>query len=202
MKVSREQAAENRDRMIGVAARLFRERGFDGIGVSDLMKEAGLTHGAFYGNFAAKEDLMAAACTNAIDATLTSWSGFTAAAPDAPFEAVAARYLSRAHVENPGLGCVAAALGADIARHGDAVKRAATAGISAQIDFLAGVLPGKSQAIRHEKAIAAFASMVGAMLLARSVDDPLLAEEILQATASALPGPARRREATDAALKP
>ena len=60
MKVSREQAAQNRERIVEAAAQLFRERGFDGIGVADLMKEAGLTHGGFYGHFSSKEDLIAA----------------------------------------------------------------------------------------------------------------------------------------------
>ena len=59
MKVSREQAAANRERILDVATRLFRERGLDGIGVADLMREAGLTHGGFYGHFASKEDLIA-----------------------------------------------------------------------------------------------------------------------------------------------
>jgi len=74
MKVSREQAAENRERIVQVAAKLFRERGFDGVGVADLMKAAGLTHGGFYGHFASKEDLAGEACGRAINRPLQIWS--------------------------------------------------------------------------------------------------------------------------------
>ena len=74
MKVSREQAAQNRERIVEAAARLFRERGFEGIGVADLMKEAGLTHGGFYGHFSSKDDLIAEASEHALAESLAVWS--------------------------------------------------------------------------------------------------------------------------------
>ena len=81
MKVSREQAAQNRDRIVEAAAQLFRERGFEGIGVADLMKEAGLTHGGFYGHFSSKEDLIAEASARALTRSLALWSKLAERAP-------------------------------------------------------------------------------------------------------------------------
>ena len=102
MKVTREQAAENRERVVQVAAKLFRERGFDGIGVADLMKAAGLTHGGFYGNFASKDDLAAEASGRAMDETLQNWSTVIAKAPDEGFSRIVDRYVSEGHRDNPG----------------------------------------------------------------------------------------------------
>src|SRR5687767_6494448 len=133
MKVSREQAAENRERVVQVAAKLFRERGFDGIGVADLMKAAGLTHGGFYGNFASKDDLAAEASSRAMDETLQNWSTVVAKEPGAGFSRIVDRYVSEGHRDNPGKGCLIAALGSDIRRQARPVRRAATNGIQAFI---------------------------------------------------------------------
>ena len=97
MRVSRIQAAENRDTVINVASRLFREHGFDGIGLKDLMKGAGLTQGAFYKQFASKEDLAAQASRRAMESATHRWSAATAAKPDDPLGAVIAFYLSMDH---------------------------------------------------------------------------------------------------------
>src|ERR1700687_1116601 len=97
MKVTREQAAKNRERVLDVAARLFRERGFDGVGVADLMKAAGLTHGGFSGHFASQEDLIPRACSRALAGSLARWSRLADGAPEGPLRAIAASYLSAAH---------------------------------------------------------------------------------------------------------
>src|SRR6476646_5916258 len=94
MRVSRTQAAENRQTVINVASRLFRERGFDGIGLKDLMKGAGLTQGAFYKQFASKEDLTVEASKRALESASGRWSDAAAANPDNPLEAVIGFYLS------------------------------------------------------------------------------------------------------------
>src|SRR3954453_6223646 len=104
MKVSREQAALNRERIVETAAQLFRERGFEGIGVADLMKEAGLTHGGFYGHFASKEDLMAEASARALTRSLALLNELAEGAPGDPVSAVADAYLSSRHRDNPGAG--------------------------------------------------------------------------------------------------
>ena len=187
MKVSREQAAENRERVLGVAAQLFRERGFDGVGLADIMKAAGLTHGGFYGQFASKEDLMAQASARAFAGGVAWWSRLAAAAPEQPRDAVTSRFLSTAHRDQPGQGCWVAALGSEVARQAGPVRHALTEGITAMVDLLAQWMPGRFKAAKREKALALYAGMVGALVLARAVDDAALSEEILQAVARTLP---------------
>jgi TetR/AcrR family transcriptional repressor of nem operon len=189
MKVSREQAAENRERILDVAAQLFRERGFDGIGVADLMKAAGLTHGGFYGHFSSKEDLAAQACARALTRSLDNWNRLADHAPDSPLSAITSSYLSTRHRDRPGTGCTLAALGPDISRQNPSVRRTVTEGVHHAVEFLARLIPGKSRAVKHEKALATFASMVGALVLARAVDDPVLSEEILQAVSTSISRP-------------
>lgn len=187
MKVSREQATENRERVVAVAAQLFRERGFDGVGLADIMKTAGLTHGGFYGQFASKEDLMAQAAARAFNGGVAWWNQLAADKPDQPLEAVTSRFLSTAHRDQPGRGCWVAALGAEVARQPLSVRRAVTEGITAMAELLAQWMPGRSKAAKREKALAAYASMVGGLVLARAVDDAAFSEEILQAVARTLP---------------
>jgi TetR/AcrR family transcriptional repressor of nem operon len=181
MKVTREQAAANRERVLDVAARLFRERGFSGIGVAELMKGAGLTHGGFYGQFDSKDDLMAQACTRAFEVSREHWQQLAARAPDGPLAAIAAAYLSTAHRDHPGDGCVVAALGAEAARAPGPVRRAITDGVRDLVDQFVRLLPGRSAAARRQKALATFASFVGALVLSRAVDDPAFSKEILAA---------------------
>src|SRR4051812_38748026 len=137
MKVSREQAAENRERILDVAAQLFRERGFDGIGVADLMKAAGLTHGGFYGHFSSKEDLVAQACARALTRSLDNWNRLADRAPDSPLSAITNSYLSTRHRDQPGAGCTLAALGPDISRQNPSVRRTVTEGVRHAVELLA-----------------------------------------------------------------
>lgn len=181
MKVSREQAAANRERILDVASGLFRERGFDGIGVADLMKHAGLTHGGFYGHFSSKEDLMAQACDRALSESVAKWKRRCARSDTEPLSAIAKAYLSTANRDDPGAGCTVAALGAEVSRHGSKVRRSITGGVRSLVEILARIVPGKSRVAKRRIALATFASMVGALVLARAVDDPELSEEILDA---------------------
>jgi TetR/AcrR family transcriptional repressor of nem operon len=187
MKVSREQAAENRQRIVEVAARLFRERGFDGVGVADLMKTAGLTHGGFYGHFRSKEALMAEACEQAISTTGRHWKATLAASESPALEALAEGYLSTNHRDNPGNGCVIAALANDAARQAPPVRQVYTRSVKRFIDTLSQALPGRAEADRRQQAVAACASMVGALILARAIDDDALSQEFLDAVAAQLP---------------
>jgi TetR/AcrR family transcriptional regulator, transcriptional repressor for nem operon len=182
MKVTRAQAAQNRQRILDVAAQLFREHGFEGIGVADLMKEAGLTHGGFYGHFSSKDDLIAQASARELTRSLEHWSNFAGRASDDPLSAVAGTYLTRSHRDNPGTGCVLAALGPDVSRQGPAVRRAVTDYVRSVVDLLAKLVPGKSKAARRQKALSTYATLVGAMVLARAVDDRTLSQEILDAS--------------------
>jgi TetR/AcrR family transcriptional repressor of nem operon len=165
MRVSREQAARNRERILDAAAQLFRERGFEGIGVADLMKEAGLTHGGFYGHFSSKDDLIAQASARELTRSLAYWSTVGERASGDRLSAIAAVYLTSKHRDNPGAGCVLAALGPDVSRQGPAVRRTVTDYVRSVCD-LAQLVPGKSKDAR-QKAISTYATLVGAMVLAR-----------------------------------
>ncbi len=187
MKVTREQAAQNRDRVLDVAAQLFRERGFNGIGVADLMKSAGLTHGGFYGQFASKQDLMAQSCSRASQDTLKKFQAAANRTPGSPLTGVAQMYLSTLHRDQPGHGCLIAALGAEAAREGPPLRRALSESVQSVVALLAGWVQGRTKAIRRERALSAYASMVGALVLARAVDDEALSNEILQSVMVSLP---------------
>src|ERR671912_425193 len=181
MKVTREQAAQNRQRILDVAAQLFREHGFEGIGVADLMKEAGLTHGAFYGHFSSKDDLIAEASARALARSLELFSNLAERTSPDPLSAVAGAYLTTKHRDDPGTGCLLAALGSDVSRQGPAVRRAVTDHIRSAVDLLTKLLPAKSKAARKQKAISTYATLAGSMVLARAVDDPELSQDILAA---------------------
>src|SRR3954454_13876508 len=122
MRVSRDQAEKNRQTVINVASHLFREPGFDGIGLKDLMEAAGLTQGAFYKQFASKEDLAAQASERALESATRRWSAAAEAHPKDPLGAIIAFYLSMAHREETADGCPVVALGADAARQGADLK--------------------------------------------------------------------------------
>ncbi len=180
MKVSREQAAENRARVVKTATRLFRERGFDGVAVADLMREAGLTHGGFYGQFKSKDALELEACRDAAALAVRSWEKRATA------ENIYGYYLSETHLCDPGGGCVYATLASDVSRSKNKkLKRVFADGFTRLVDILAAALPGAAKA-RRQKALSSFSMMVGAVLLARAVGDDELSEEILAATRAEL----------------
>jgi TetR/AcrR family transcriptional repressor of nem operon len=193
MKVSREQAAENRDRIVEVAGRLFRERGFDGVGVANLMKAAGLTHGGFYGHFESKEDLAVEACERVLARTAELWPAIVAKNPEAPLKGLLDRYLTTRHRDRPGEGCIYAALASDVARRDSpALRRAFTTALRPWIDTLVRIVPGRSRRARRQKAIVCLSTMVGALILARAVDDAELSDEILAAARASSGEPSRQ----------
>jgi TetR/AcrR family transcriptional regulator, transcriptional repressor for nem operon len=192
MRVSRKRAAENRDRILDAASSLFRAKGFGGIGVADIMRSAELTHGGFYGHFASKEDLAAEASRRSAARATANWQRVVAEAPDKPYTALLDHYLAASHRDEPGKGCAFAALGTDAARSGPAVRKAFAEGLRPLLDILTNALPGFSKAPRRRKAIAAMATLVGALTLARAVGDDALSDEILEAV---------RHELRDAAYR-
>jgi TetR/AcrR family transcriptional regulator, transcriptional repressor for nem operon len=172
MRVTREKAAENRARIVETASRLFRERGFDGVGLDAIMKEAGLTHGGFYGHFASKEDLAAEAVARALE------QGAGLQSRNANVADFVSDYLSESHFADRANGCVLAALGGDLARRGEGVRSGVTSYVHTALERLAGLCTGTA-AVRRRRAISTLAGVVGAMTLARAVEDPSLSEEIL-----------------------
>ncbi len=182
MKVTREEANASRERILEGAARLFREKGLDGIGVANLMRDAGLTHGAFYGHFDSKEELMGAACERAMQGSIERWERIAASGRGSVMKRIAAAYLSPRHRDAPGAGCAVAALAGDVARQGGAARRSFTEGLCLQLRWLASATLGRTAAARRKRAIAEYSTLVGALVLARAVDDSALSEEILAAT--------------------
>jgi TetR/AcrR family transcriptional regulator, transcriptional repressor for nem operon len=183
VRVTREQAAAHREKILDVAGTLFRERGFDGIGVADIMKQAGLTHGGFYGHFKSKDDLAAEITGRVLGRP--GWLERLTGTPKPSFAEVVREYLSPRHREDAGRGCLLAALGSDVVRQPRSVRRAFTDGLRLRVKVLQELLPGRSAA-RRQKALATMAGLVGALILARAVDDPQLSDEILDAATSTL----------------
>jgi len=179
MKVSREQVAENRRRILDAAAQLFRERGFDSVSVAEVMKAAGLTHGGFYGHFDSKDALIEAAISHTPPARRNGPTLKEAAR-------YADAYLSKHHRNDVGGGCEFAALGTEAARASPEVRRTLTESLRRQIATLAESSAGSSQQQRRETAIASLATMMGAVMLARIADDTQLADEILVAARASL----------------
>jgi TetR/AcrR family transcriptional regulator, transcriptional repressor for nem operon len=184
MRVTREQAAANREKVLQAAGTLFRQHGFDGIAVADIMKRAGLTHGGFYGHFPSKDDLAAEACARVLGTG--GWVERLTGTPTPSLGALIRAYLSASHRDDPGRGCLMAAVGSDVARQPRAVRQAFTEGFRARVDALLELVPGRSAAARRRKALATMAGLVGALVLARAIDDRALSDEILQATAAEL----------------
>lgn len=181
MRVSRSQAEQNRQTVIDVASRLFREHGFDGIGLKDLMKGAGLTQGAFYKQFASKEDLAAQASSRAMEHATRRWSAAVAAKPGDPLGAVIDFYLSTGHREERMDGCPVVALGSDAARQGSDVKASFESGIREYLELLGGWLDDAHGKNPGDKAMAILSTMVGAVVLSRAVNDEWLSKQFLQA---------------------
>lgn len=194
MKVSREAAARTRERILDAAGQLFRENGFDGVGVADIMKQAGLTHGGFYGHFASKDDLVAAVCNEMSARRADVWG--TADGP-ARLRSFLEGYLSATHRDQPGDGCGLAALGADVAREPLPARAAFTEALRARLARLTTMIPGRSAAARRRKALATLAGIVGALTLSRAVTDPALSDELLAAARETFAGPGE-----DEALSP
>ncbi|WP_428697376.1 TetR/AcrR family transcriptional regulator [Stappia sp.] len=173
MKVSREQMAENRQRILEEAGRLFRDKGFDAVSVAEVMKAAGLTHGGFYGHFSSKDDLIA----QTLDHVLAGGSG-----GNGDICGYVDAYLSPRHRDNAAGGCPNAALAAAIRHQGPAARLAMTDGLRSQIGRVEEALPAMDPGDRRRAAIGSWAAMVGAVMLARAVDDPALSDEILEQT--------------------
>ncbi|KQM81811.1 transcriptional regulator [Sphingomonas sp. Leaf23] len=174
MRVSREQMAANRARILDEAGRLFRERGFDAVTVADVMNAAGLTHGGFYGHFASKDALIAASVAH-------SMASQDAGEPT-DFARFLDAYLVPQHRDAAAQGCPTAALAGLLRTQQPAARTAMAAGLSAQIDRLTALMPGDSDAERRRAAIGNWSAMVGALILARAVGDDPMSDRILADT--------------------
>ncbi|MEO6281699.1 TetR family transcriptional regulator [Roseateles sp.] len=183
MKVTRAQAEENRERILDNAAQLFRERGFDGIGLNDLMQAAGLTRGGFYGHFESKDDLAAQATQRALQVNREQWKVQT----DRSLQGWVKAYLSDAHRDRLGVGCALVALAGDAARGTAAVKAVFAEEVDSFAKTLQSQMPGVDEAARREQALAMLSTLVGSLLLSRAVGDTGLSSELRKAARKSLP---------------
>jgi TetR/AcrR family transcriptional repressor of nem operon len=183
MRVTRAQAEANREAVINAASRLFREHGFDGIGLKDLMKGAGLTQGGFYKQFESKENLAALASRRAMESATRRWSSVAASSSD-PLRAVIDLYLSAGHRGETADGCPLVALGADAARQSPEIRTPFQDGIKAHLQVLEELMPEQGEPHPDEKAMVVLSLMVGAVTLSRIVTDENLSNRLLQAAAN------------------
>ena len=177
---SRKEATH--ERIVEAAARAIRRSGYGGTGVADIMKDAGLTHGGFYAHFDSREAMLAEAADRAGADTVATMTRVAAAAPpEQALQAMIRAYLSKEHVEAVETGCAVAALGSEMPRQAPEVRRAATRRIKEMIDLVARQSPDWGQPGAHERALVTVATAVGALVLARAVDDPKLSDALREA---------------------
>lgn len=177
---SRKEATH--DRIVKTAARAIRRSGYDGTGVAEIMKEAGLTHGGFYAHFESREAMLAEAADRAGVDGMAVMARVAAEAPPAKaLEAMLRAYLSKEHVKGVETGCAVAALGSEMPRQAPKVRRAATRRIKEMVDLVARQSPEWGRPGAHERALVTLATAVGALVLARAVDDPKLSDAVREA---------------------
>ena len=177
------------ERILEAAARAIRRSGYDGVGVADIMKEAGLTHGGFYAHFDSRDAMLAEAADRAGAESVAAQEQLAAsAAPEDALRTLVKAYLSREQVERAETGCPIAALGSEMPRQAPEVRRAATRRIKEFIDLVGRHSSNWGQPGGHEHALATTATMVGALVLARAVDDPILSDSMLEAARQSLTG--------------
>ena len=199
MRYSKEHKQETHTRIVKKAAVLLREKGAHGIGVSDLMKEAGLTHGGFYAHFDSREALVIEAFAYAMDRSTERWRQIVAQTPpDKRLATIIDSYLTAVHRDDPGHGCAITALGSDIARESPKTRKAFASKLNDMIEMMADQVPELPRKVARQQAIAALSTMVGALVLSRVAGSGDFSGEILDVGREA----ALERTATATARKP
>jgi TetR/AcrR family transcriptional repressor of nem operon len=187
MRYSREHKLETHARIVKKAAVRLREKGAHGIGVADLMKDAGLTHGGFYAHFDSREALVIEAFTEAMDRSTERWRKLAEQTPpDRRLATIVNAYLTPVHRDDPGHGCAVPALGAEIARETPKTRKAFAAKLEQMIDMLAGQIPELPPKAGRKQAMAAVATMMGTLVLARIAGNGDFSDEILAAGRAAV----------------
>ena len=170
------------DRIVDAAARAIRRSGYNGTGVADIMKDAGLTHGGFYAHFPSREAMLAEAADRAGCESVAVMERIAAGSPPRlALRAMMQAYLSKEHVNGIETGCATAALGSEMPRQAPEVRRAATRRIKEMIDLIARQSPDWGRPGAHEHALFTAATLVGALVLARAVDDSKLSDDLRRA---------------------
>ena len=189
-RVSRAEAESHREQITDASARLFKERGLKGVSVADLMGAAGLTHGGFYGHFESKDALAGVAVTRAFEQSAERWRKRVAAEPDAAAgrATLVDKVLAPRSLKDVGMGCPSVSMATDVAREPAAapIRTAFFDGLEALVQILAEVESGPDAAARRGAALADYATMAGALLLARATEGTPLAAELLAAARARL----------------
>jgi TetR/AcrR family transcriptional repressor of nem operon len=181
MRVTREQMAEHRQKILDSAGKLFRAKGFEAVTVAEVMQAAGMTHGGFYGHFKSKDDLIAETLAHALQ---PSGAG-------GDFAGFLKRYLSPRHRDDFSGGCPTAGLAAESIRQAPEARAAATKGLRVTIERLSQAAPSRTDADKRRSAIGTWSAMVGALILSRLCDDAELSDEVLRETRSWIEGKAK-----------
>jgi TetR/AcrR family transcriptional repressor of nem operon len=183
---SQADKAQTHERIVAIASRRLRERGLEGIGVADVMEEAGLTVGGFYKHFDSREALVVEALAASFGTWQSQIGAPTTGGEKLTIEKLIGNYLSNDHRDNPGKGCAISALAADLARSSPTTRKQCTEQVQHNLDLVAGLLEIGDDASKRARAIFAFSVMVGAVSLARAVCDKALSDEILATAATRL----------------
>ena len=180
MRYSKEHKQETHARIVKKASVRLREKGAHGIGVADLMKEAGLTHGGFYAHFDSREALVIEAFGYAMDRASEHWRNVTAEIPpDKRLQAIVDAYVSATHRDDPGRGCAVPTLGAEIARESAKTRKAFAAKLDQMIDLVADQIPDVPRKTARRLAMGTMATMMGALVMSRVAGSGELSDEIL-----------------------
>lgn len=192
MKLSARRSKQaSRARIVEAGARAIRRSGYDGVGIAAIMKQAGLTHGSFYTHFSSREAMLAELADHAGAEAIALFTRIAEAAPAGQStQALLHAYLSRQHLEHPEDGCPIAALGSEMPRQAPPVRQAITSRIKEMIDVVSSQVTGGDEHGGREHALVITATMIGAVVLARAIDDQALSEAVLAAArAHLLPHP-------------
>jgi TetR/AcrR family transcriptional regulator, transcriptional repressor for nem operon len=200
MRYSREHKLETHARIVKKASVRLREKGAHGIGVADLMKDAGLTHGGFYAHFDSREALVIEAFAYAMDRSTERWRSLAEQTPpDKRLAAIVDSYLTTVHRDDPGHGCAVPALGAEIARESLKTRKAFASKLEQMIDMLTAQIPQVPPKAARKQAMATLATMLGTLVMARIAGSGEFSDEILGAGREAALG--RAASAKPAARK-
>jgi TetR/AcrR family transcriptional repressor of nem operon len=182
MRYSKEHKLETHARIVKKASVRLREKGAHGIGVADLMKDAGLTHGGFYAHFDSREALVIEAFADAMDRSTARWRKIAEQTPpEKRLATIVESYLTTIHRDDPGHGCAVPTLGADIARESPKTRKAFAAKLEQMIDMLAAQIPNVPRKAARKQAMAAIATMMGTLVLSRVAGSGEFSDEILDA---------------------
>jgi TetR/AcrR family transcriptional regulator, transcriptional repressor for nem operon len=202
MRYSKEHKQETHARIVRKASVRLREKGAHGVGVADLMKEAGLTHGGFYAHFNSREALVIEAFAYAMDRSTARWRKIAEATPpEQRLSTIVDAYLTPAHRDDPGHGCAVPALSAEIARESAKTRKAFASKLEQMIDMVADQIPDLPRKAARKQAAAALATMMGTVVLARVAGSGEFSEEILAAGREAVLGRAAAPSGTKAPKK-